>query len=72
MEITIEKDYTILIASLSIWAVSIILIIFPTIGVTTTVFPSKPVESYKLVFLLLTTVVSSVYSLKLGLKKIFS
>ena len=70
MEITIEKDYTILIASLSIWAVSIILVMFPTIGVTTTVFPVKPVESYKLLFLLLTSVVSSLYSLKLGLKKL--
>lgn len=72
MEITIQKENTILIASLSIWAVSIMLVLFPTIGVTTTVFPSKPIESYKLVFLVLTTIVTSVYSFKLGLKKLLS
>jgi len=72
MEITIQKENTILIASLSIWAVSIILVLFPTIGRTTTVFPSKPIESYKLVFLVLTTIVTSVYSFKLGLKKLLS
>lgn len=72
MEITIQKEYTILIASLSIWAVSLMLVLFPTIGITTAVFPPKPVESYKLAFLILTTLVTSVYSIKLGIKKLFS
>ena len=71
MEITIQKEYTILIASLSVWAVSIMLVLFPTIGVTTTVFPPEPIESYKLVFLILTTLVTSIYSLKLGVKHLF-
>ena len=71
MEITINKEYTILLAFLSVWAVSIILVMFPTLGVTTKVFPPEPIESYKLAFLIVTTTFTFGYSLKLGINKIF-
>ena len=71
MEITINKEYTILLAFLSVWAVSIILVMFPTLGVTTKVFPPEPIENYKLAFLIVTTTFTFGYSLKLGINKIF-
>ena len=71
MKINIEKSHTILIAAISAWVASIILILFPTIGVTTTVFPPKPVESYKLVLLIVTAAIASIYSMKMGLNQIF-
>lgn len=71
MKNNIEKSHIILIAAISAWVASIILICFPTIGVTTTVFPPKPVESYKLVLLIVTTASASIYPMKMGLNQIF-
>ncbi len=71
MKINIEKSHIILIAAILAWVASIILVCFPTIGVTTTVFPPKPVESYKLVLLIVTAAIASIYSMKMGLNQIF-
>ena len=71
MKITIEKSQTILLAAISAWIVSLTLILLPTIGLTTPVFPPKPVESYKIVFLIVTSAIASIYSMKLGLHQVF-
>ena len=71
MNIIIEKSQTILIAAISAWIVSLTLILFPTIGLTTPVFPPKPVESYKLVLIIVSTAIASIYSMKLGLHQVF-
>ena len=71
MKITVEKSQTILIAAISAWIVSLTLILFPTIGLTTPVFPPKPVESYKLTFLIVSTAIASIYSMKMGLHQLF-
>jgi len=71
MKMPLEKSQTILVAAISAWLVSLTLILFPTIGLTTPVFPPRPVESYKLLFLVVTTAFASIYSMKMGLNQIF-
>ncbi len=71
MKMTLEKSQTILVGTISAWLVSLALIFFPSIGLTTPVFPPRPVESYKLLFLVVTSAFASLYSLKMGLHQIF-
>jgi hypothetical protein len=71
MKIKIDKNYFFLIVAISAWIASIILILFPINGSTTIVFPPKPVESYKLIFLILTAAIASIYSMKLGLNQLY-
>lgn len=63
-----SPSYTTLIASVSAWIASVVLIMYPTIGVTTPVFPPKPTPVYQFVLLLVTTCAASVYSAIMGLR----
>lgn len=71
MKLTQERSQTILVGAIAAWLVSLTLIFFPTIGLATPVFPPRPVESYKLLFLVVTTAFASLLSMKMGLHQIF-
>jgi len=64
----VKHNYMILIASLAAWIAIVVLIMFPTIGSTTTVFPPNPTPNYLLSGLLVTGGVAAAYSLVLGIR----
>jgi len=61
-----SPSYFTLIASIAAWIASIVLIMFPTIGLTTTVYPPNPTPVYQFIFLGVTTCLASLYSVILG------
>jgi hypothetical protein len=63
------SNYT-LVASVTAWIASIMLIMYPTIGVTTTIYPPKPTPMYQFILLGITTCFASLYSAVLGYKKL--
>jgi hypothetical protein len=63
------NNYT-LIASITAWIASIVLIMYPTIGLTTTVYPPKPTPAYQFIFLGVTTCLASLYSAILGYRQL--
>lgn len=52
------------------WVVSIVFVSFPNLGSSVPVFPTPPVDSYKLGFLICATAAASLYSMYLGVKRI--
>jgi len=66
----VSPSYFNLIASVSAWIASIVLIMYPTIGVTTTVYPPEPTPVYQFIFLGVTTCLASLYSAILGYRKL--
>ena len=64
----VSPSYTTLIASVSAWIASIVLIMYPTIGLTTPVYPPKPIPAYQFILLLVTTCLASLYSAIMGLR----
>jgi hypothetical protein len=50
------------------WAVSVVLVSFPNLGSSTPVFPTPPVDAYKLGLMMCTTAAASLYSIYLGVK----
>ncbi len=65
-----SPSYFSLTASITAWIASIVLIMFPTIGLTTTVYPPKPTHVYQFIFLGVTTCLASLYSAILGYKQL--
>lgn len=65
-----SPSYFTLIASIAAWIASIVLIMYPTLGVTTPVFPPKPTPVYQFIFLGVTTCLASLYSAVLGYKRL--
>ena len=65
-----SPSYFTLIASITAWIASIVLIIYPTIGVTTTVYPPKPTPVYQYILLGVTTCLASLYSAILGYRQL--
>jgi hypothetical protein len=61
-------SYFTLIASVTAWIASIVLIMYPTIGVTTTVYPPDPTPAYQFLLLGITTCFASLYSAVMGYK----
>ena len=57
-----SPSYFSLIASITAWIASIVLIIFPTVGLTTTVYPPNPTPVYQFIFLGVTTCLAALYS----------
>ena len=66
----VSPSYFTLIASIAAWIASIVLIMFPTVGLTTPVYPSKPTPVYQFIFLGITTCLASLYSALLGYRKL--
>ncbi len=64
----VKPNYVILIASLAAWIAIVILIMFPTIGTTTTVYPQNPTPNYLLIGLIGTAGVAASYSFVLGIR----
>jgi hypothetical protein len=62
----LAPSYTTLLASLTAWIASVVLIIFPSIGVTSTVYPPEPTSLFQFVLLGITTCLASVYSAIIG------
>ena len=65
-----SPSYFKLIASVSAWIASIVLIMYPTIGVATTVYPPKPTPAYQFILLIITTCFASLYSAVLGYRQL--
>jgi len=65
---TTNSRYTILVAAISAWLVSISTVLFPTMGLTTTVYPPKPTPGYQLILLVVTACIASGYSLYIGVR----
>jgi hypothetical protein len=61
-----SPSYFTLIASITAWIASIVLIMIPTIGLATPVYPTKPTPIYQLIFLGVTTCLAALYSAILG------
>ena len=66
-----ERSYTILIAVVAAWAASLTLVLIPTLGLTTPVYPPPPEYTYELIFLIASTCVAATYSMYLGIKQLF-
>jgi len=66
----VSPSYFTLIASIAAWIASIVLIMFPTIGLTTPVYPPNPTPVYQLIFLGVTTCLASLYSAILGYRQL--
>jgi len=71
MKIPLERSYAILIATLAIWVASLTLILIPTIGLTTPVYPPRPSYAYQLTLLVVTAAIASAFSMYLGIKHLF-
>ena len=67
---TTISGYHILVAAISAWLASVMLIMAPTVGLTTRVYPPKGNPSYQLLLLLLTGGVASISSFVIGVKKL--
>ena len=65
---TSNSRYTILVAAVSAWLVSVSTVLFPTIGLTTTVYPPKPTPGYQLILLVVTACIAAGYSLYMGVR----
>jgi hypothetical protein len=65
-----SPSYFTLIASITAWIASIVLIMYPTIGLTTTVYPPEPTPIYQFIFLGVTTCLASLYSAILGYRQL--
>lgn len=50
------------------WVVSIVLVSFPNLGSSIPVFPTPPVDSYRLILMVCATAATSLYSIYLGVK----
>lgn len=66
----VSPSYFTLIASITAWIASIVLIMYPTIGLTTTAYPPKPTPVYQFIFLGVTTCLASLYSAVLGYRRL--
>jgi hypothetical protein len=62
----VSPSYTTLIASVTAWIASVVLIMFPTMGFTTTVYPPEPTPTYQFILLGVTTILASLYSAIMG------
>jgi len=67
-KVKLSPSYFTLVASVSAWIASIVLILYPTIGVTTTVYPPNPTPAYQFILLGITTCFASLYSAAMGYK----
>jgi hypothetical protein len=65
-----SPSYFTLIASITAWIASIVLIMAPTIGLTTTVYPPNPTPVYQFIFLGVTTCLAAFYSAILGYRQL--
>ena len=65
-----SPSYFTLIASITVWITSVVLIMYPTIGVTTTIYPPKPTPAYQFILLGVTTCFASLYSAVLGYRRL--
>ncbi len=69
-KLLVSPSYFTLIASITAWIASIVLIMFPTIGLTTPVYPPNPTPVYQFIFLGVTTCLASLYSAILGYRQL--
>jgi len=65
-----KQSYAILIAAVSAWIASLTMVLIPTIGVTTPVYPPPPSFGYKLILLILTAGAAAAVSMSLGVQHI--
>ena len=65
-----KQNYVILIAAVSAWLASLTMVLIPTIGVTTPVYPPPPSFGYKLILLILTAGAAAAVSMSLGIQHI--
>ena len=65
-----KQSYVILIAAVSAWLASLTMVLIPTIGVTTPVYPPPPSFGYKLILLILTAGAAAAVSMSLGIQHI--
>ena len=69
-KLLVSPSYFTLIASITAWIASIVLIMYPTIGLTTTVYPPKSTPIYQFILLGVTTCLASLYSAILGYRQL--
>ena len=67
----IERCYTILTVLVVLWVASLTLVVFPTLGLTTPVFPPNPIYTYQLMFLVFSAVIAAGYSASLGINHLY-
>ena len=67
---SVPSGNTLFVGALVAWISSVVLIMAPTIGLTTSVFPPKQVPPYQLILLVVTAAIASGYSLIIGIRMI--
>ena len=66
-----ERKYTALIFLVVMWVASLTLVLVPMIGLTTTVYPPRPIYAYQIAFLVISTIIVAGYSISLGARLLY-